>query len=55
MAAQLHTSELDKLYAQRLSLLRELHREGWTHPQLGKLLGLSKQRVQQLLRAEPGA
>lgn len=55
MAAQLHTRELDRLYALRLSLLRELHDEGWTMPQLGKLLGLSKQRVQQLLRPEPGA
>jgi len=50
LAAQLHTSALDGLYAQRLELMRTLHRKGWTHPQLGRLLGLTKQRVQQLLR-----
>lgn len=51
LATQLHTSALDALYAQRVELMVTLSRKGWTHPQLGRLLGLSKQRVQQLLRA----
>lgn len=50
LATQLHTTALDGLYTQRVELMTTLSAEGWTHPQLGRLLGLSKQRVQQLLK-----
>lgn len=48
IVARVHTTVLDALYAERHELVRALRAEGWTYAAIAALLGLSKQRVQQL-------
>lgn len=39
-----------KLQLEELELLRQLRKEGWTLAEIGEVLGVSKQRVEYLLR-----
>lgn len=45
------TEAFGRLRARRGALLTELRAQGWSLPELARLLGVSKQRIAALLRA----
>lgn len=50
VAKRVHSAALAILYVERARLVRELREAGWKLTDIGSLLALSKQRVEQLLR-----
>ena len=51
LAARCSIPAVRQLLVDRHALIRSLLRDGWSHAELAKLLGTSRQRIHQLLNA----